>query len=334
MPLLAVPSLKLFLEDKATSRVLSLIDAASLSGIERQSDEYIIELARVYHKKYLEKNDENIWRRLYPYRFILTNTVLPDFMRLENGTIENLSIGGQCDSIARALAFGLRVSGFEAAQFNMVNTSSTGHSIVQITLNENRKVVIYPMYGVYPYSNGHLISAKKAWELSTSVEASRRIWKPLSENFELGFYEDFGSVVFQNQDGIIPIDSVIDLHDRERIIIGDADGKSSDLESKIGLSVLNSYWTYLGHRYDRMFVRSMEFNRPAKVTFLAVEAIDKKFLTAENHFVVNGNSLAFELKKNEKLIFVDGEAKRDWLKLKSFQLLDQIIIESCQTSCS
>ena len=55
MPLLAVPSLKLFLEDKATSRVLSLIDAASLSGIERLSDEYIIELARVYHKKYLEK---------------------------------------------------------------------------------------------------------------------------------------------------------------------------------------------------------------------------------------------------------------------------------------
>ena len=59
-------------------------------------------------------------------------------------------------------------------QFNMVNPHSAGHSIVQIKLAENRKVVVDPYYGVYPISEGKLISAEKAKELKSLAKALKK----------------------------------------------------------------------------------------------------------------------------------------------------------------
>lgn len=332
-PFVALAFLKFVIEDLATSRAMTIMDSGLSSAKDADLDSYIIELSGVYHKKYMEKNDENFWLKFYPYRFILTNSVIPDFMRLESGTIETLSISGNCDSIARALAFGLRLKGFDAAQFNMVNPHSAGHSIVQIKLAENRKVVVDPYYGVYPISEGKLISAEKAKELKSLAKAPQEIWKPFSENSDFSFYEDFENVVFQDQHGKVLIHSDIDLLGYKDITIGIADGKNNDLNAELSNSVLNSYWTYLGHRYDRMFVRSMVFNTPTRVTFLAIEPIDTRFLTMNNLATISGKKLIFFLDKDERLSFVDNRAKRDWFALNSFQLLDQIVIKNCLTSC-
>ena len=332
-PFVALASLKFVIEGLATSRAMSIMDTELSNAKHTDLDSYIIELSGAYHKKYIEKNDENFWLKFFPYRFILTNSLLPDFIRLESGAVETLSISGHCDSIARALAFGLRLKGFDAAQFNMVNPHSAGHSIVQIKLNENREVVVDPYYGVYPLSEGKLISAEKARELKRYARAPQEIWKPFSENPDFSFYEAFQDVVFQDENGEVLIHSDIDLIGYDNITIGVADRKNDDLNSELSNSVLNSYWTYLGHRYDRKFVRSMVFNTPTRVTFLAIEAIDNKFLTMTNEATISGKKIVFLLGKDEKLVFVDGRAKRDWLALNSFQLLDQIVIENCLISC-
>ena len=68
-PFVALAFLKSVIEHLATSRAMTIMDSGFSSAKDADLDRYIIELSGVYHKKYMEKNDENFWLKFHPYRF-------------------------------------------------------------------------------------------------------------------------------------------------------------------------------------------------------------------------------------------------------------------------
>ena len=176
-----------------------------------------------------------------------------------------------------------------------------------------------------PQLDGELLSPSRA--LEASKEAGGGIWYKLAPTSIDRFYRKFEHAVFAVQNTSLDIESEVKLTDDNPIALGQRDGNAEDVV-RDGISQgMSSYWDYLGHRYDPGWTRILRFTQDTRVEIGLTEPVEQGFITTSTRPRIEGHTLVYVMAAGETLRFVDGLAKRDWIKLRSYQDIDYILFE-------
>ena len=89
---------------------------------------------------------------------------------------------------------------------------------------------------------------------------------------------------------------------------------------------LNPYWHYIGHKYNREWIRVLSTPEPVTITMTLVDPAEGGILNATPHPEMNGKILRWNLKAGDKLTLTDNDAKLSLKRLNSYIGVDQIII--------
>lgn len=325
LPILMGVATKYSIEAIARAEARDFIsDAGTLDD-----SQFSLELASRVHQVYVSSLSvpTSDYPFLYKIRPYLTNTLLPSWIRVEDGAIDSIFARGLCDSAARTLAFLLINSGrqIDAWQLNFV-TRSEAHSVTGIRGASGTEWFVDPLYGIAPVEGNELIGAERAREISRNSDTVEDLWLPLAPSARPSFYSDFADVVFARQGQALEIRGMIDLGRETELWLGSVDGDSEDVRkdgSKIGIS---PHWNYFGHRYDRSWTRVIEVAQDTEIEFVMIDPVNPRFITTDVIPIIQGNSAIFRLAAGERLVFDDGAARRDWISLRSYQAVDAIII--------
>jgi hypothetical protein len=80
----------------------------------------------------------------------------------------------------------------------------------------------------------------------------------------------------------------------------------------------------MGHKYNREWVRVLHVREPVKIVMILKAPADKDVLVASPAPVVDGKTLTWELKADDRLTLTDGLAKLSLKTMKSYIPVDQI----------
>ena len=108
--------------------------------------------------------------------------------------------------------------------------------------------------------------------------------------------------------------------------IGKIDGNDLDVKGEGSGFGMTPYWNYMGHKYNREWVRSLLAPQDMSVKMILLEEAEEGVLTAEPKPLVEGKTLSWDLNAGEKITFRDGLAKISWRRLNSYIGVDQIVI--------
>lgn len=280
-PVLAWFSTKFIVENRARTVAESIIADVSKNLSTSDTETMVIELTRHVHSVYLRSRSIESAALLWRMRPYLTNRLLPQFARFQDGAIDALYLRGICDNAARTLAFLLNQTGLSARQFNIVNKFGGGHSVVSFEFSNGRRAMLDPLYGVYPKYNGKMLSPKEARELMKRGEPSEKIWNPLSEEASVDFYRRFGDALFAPEGERLVIEVEVDLSDGQSLQLGEKNGQFVDVVRDGMARGLTSYWGYIGHRYDRGWQRVINFNQDTRVIIGIIDVPDSRFVTTQ-----------------------------------------------------
>jgi hypothetical protein len=301
----------------AESRASSLENA---SPIPPSGENLAVELARHLNVAF-DKNGRDsllgrIGRRL-AHRFI------PWPFRLDQNALDMAFLRGDCDSAARALIYLLSRHGIEAQQLNFVSPNSA-HSATIAHIGD-RTLLLDSFFGVVPRYFGKILSPLEAKHHAGegSIE-----WISLSETADKSFYRNFDHVRFARQGEPLLIESTIRLVAADDLTLGEADGSSADVGSSSSKLGLTPYWTYLGSRYDRAWVRVLNFPEDTIVRIKPVGSPEESLITTDVKPTIGSDGvLTYTMKAGQTLRFIDGRAGYDWLNLRSYQDIDYIRFE-------
>lgn len=299
-------------------------------ALEKQSTEEIaLEITRLVHKQYRATLHSNDLPLLFKLRPFLTHRMIPDAVRIENGAIEALLIDGDCDSAARATAYVLESAGIPARQFNLIDPAGGGHSIVQASNPDGSTFLLDPQIGVAPRDGQDVLDFEEARRRQAAGVDARALWRPVTEEPRFhSLYENFESMWGSPQGAALEIAVRIDFKDRERLQIGEVDQSSKEVGERGAEHELTVYWSYLGHRYDRGWIRAMTFEQPTRATFMTVGDVASNVITSDRMPTkLSGSMLQYDMDAGDTLRFYDDRAQIDWLRLKSYQDVDAILFE-------
>ena len=316
---------KALLVHTANAKAHHIIDKLRVD--DQSIDTIAIELTRQVHGWYserkLQENPPLLWR-LRPY---LTHSIVPAIFRLPEGLIDTVYAEGLCDSAARTLGYILEATGIQTSQLNIVNRFSGAHSVVLARFPDGREAMLDPLYGIVPQLNGRLLSPNRALEVSRKSDRGGSIWHSLAPSSTDSFYRTFEHAVFAVQNTTLDIEVQVKLTDNKPIALGRRDGAVRDVK-RDGLSQgMTSYLGYLGHKYDRGWTRILRFTQDTRVEIGLTELVNADFITTSRRPRIEGDTLVYVVAAGESLAFVDGLAKRDWSKMKSYQDIDYILFE-------
>ena len=262
--------------------------------------------------------------RLRPY---LTHDLVPAIFRLPQGLIDTLYAEGECDSAARTLGYILETTGIRSRQLNIVNRFVGGHSVVLARFPDGREVMLDPHFGIVPQLDGELLSPEKAREASMVANPHGDIWHELAPTSDDWFYRKFEHAVFAVQDTGLDIAVPVKLPEGRPLALGRRDGDSGDVRRDGSSHDMTPYWHYLGHKYDRGWTRVLQFAQDTRVEIGLTEPVDAELITTDALPRIDGDTLVYVVAADESLAFVDGLAKRDWTRLKSYRDIDYILFE-------
>ncbi len=315
--------LKLTIEAQATARARDLLAAA------RQVARNDVELATVLtariHADFTKSSDRGGLALPAKLQALLTHRFMPAPLRIRQGAFEIISLQGECGSAGRALIMALGAAGFNADQLNMV-TPTAAHTAVVVTLQDKSTMTFDPFFGVVAHSGERLIGPAEARMLARNGLQMDAIWTRLAPSSDPEFYRQFENVRFARQGEPLEFGGEVTLPG-EPLQLGEADGSSSDVSNAAAMAGLTPYWHYIGHRYDRSWVRWLTVNQDTLVTIALVEPLGAKFITSELPPQVHGNRLTYHLAAGSTLRFVDGRAGYDWLRLRSYIDVDYMRFE-------
>lgn len=305
------------------------------AGTGTTPDEKILALTRAYHNHYinsLASPQTGLEQRLHLVRGYLSSTFLPGFIRMDPGVVELLFLTGTgaCGNASRALAFVLQVMGYDAHQINIVSPSE--HHAAMIARDKTgREMLIDPSYGFIPTRNGRIISPTEYQNALRSGDGSVQAELFSARASDAWYKEHFANATFAPQGARHVIKN--SLHVPETgIAFGRADNSSSDVDTATSLARATPYWSYLGHRFDRGYIREYAFDRAVTVVFTLTEPAQAKFVTANLRPTIDGRKVTFDIPKGKTLIFHDGRAPRDFATLRSYQDVDFVTITSMESS--
>jgi hypothetical protein len=290
-------------------------------GPDQSEDPYLQEItALVFNSFKPEEPSEDFMLRLRPY---LTHSILPAFIRLPNGAIETNIQSGLCDNASRMLAFILRQQGYDSVQWNMVHNSG-GHSALLVKTKDDREVFLDPFYGIVAQHQNQLISLDQAQRIISKEREASAI-KLLSQDSQLKFYEHLPEMFMaaEGQDLILDF-NVPDLR-QGSVILGEVDGQFNDVIRDGNAENISGYWHYIGHKYNREWVRELKAPQATKIVVtLADDHVDSGVITSNKTPDIEGNKLTWVLQAGETLVLRDGLAKVSWSRLNSYQYIDRV----------
>tara|TARA_B100001989_G_scaffold227851_1_gene184241 strand:- start:823 stop:1854 length:1032 start_codon:yes stop_codon:yes gene_type:complete len=307
---------------QATQKANSLIEQA-LPQKPASHDEEVIAIAKEIHKRFRATEPSNILQlRLRPY---ISNARLPSFLRFQDGVLETNVEAGLCDNAARMLKFVLEQKNYESVQWNMV-TNTTAHSALLVTLPDGRKVFVDPFYGLAAYKNEKLTSPQNLQEnLKNRIELEDTILK-FNEKSDTEFYENFSSVRMAAQGDFLQLTSTLPSADSNPVFLGTIDGNSEDVKHQAGQHHMTPFWEYMGHKYNREWVRVLKAPQDARLEIILIEDVEDGIITSTPAPTVSGKTLSWNLKAGDEITFRDELAKINWSRLNSYIGVDQIVI--------
>jgi hypothetical protein len=102
--------------------------------------------------------------------------------------------------------------------------------------------------------------------------------------------------------------------------------------NNIGIS---SYFSYIGSRYDRSWVRILEVRNPVQVKFVMMGEVDAELLRGvKPRPVIQGNSIVWHLSENVPLVFTSRDVPLKIQSSENYQLADFIEIAPLASSAS
>jgi hypothetical protein len=313
--------LKSSLEFYASQKAWNTIESAYSNNTHETIDEKVIAITTQIHHGFSETDpSKNLALRLRPF---LTNHRLPPVFRLENGVIETILGKGLCDNAVRALQFTLKQENLPSSQWNMV-TPHGGHAALIVSIDENRTAFVDPFFGLISLDKkSTLRSPDEIYEKVKSGHKIENIFTKISDRSSLKFYEEFANVSMAKQGERLVIASQIPEFQGE-ITLGEIDSSFIDVMRAGKSHNMSSYWHYVGHKYDRNWIRTLEAKKPTKVIFSLVEKPDSSILTSNITPVIEGKDLIWTLKKEEKLVFEDHKAELSLKRRNSYIDIDKI----------
>ncbi|MAQ71420.1 MAG: hypothetical protein CL565_04420 [Alphaproteobacteria bacterium] len=259
----------------------------------------------------------------------MSHEILPSFISLPHGTVELLLEQGECDNAARMMGYVLNKNNISSVQFNMLNGSSA-HSALLVEPNQNG-FLVDPFYGVVtkPDHEGNVLLSPYEIKGKMSGKTSANTYFNLvSDSGKIDFYESFNEAIMSSAGEEMVIDvSLPELDDNRILKIGEINSDSNDVRGgarKLGMS---PYWDYMGHKYNREWVRIISARENVSLTFVLTVEVDDKILISNKPPIVDGRKMMWDLSKGERLIFRDGKAERSFTRMSSYIPVDQIVIE-------
>lgn len=313
----------------AAQKAEALFASAYEQAPSQTPDEKVIAIASRIFETFHHKDPAKV--PLLRIRGYITNRRLPEILRLENGVIETHIETGMCDNAARMLAFVLKQEGFESVQWNMV-TQQGAHSALLVTMPDQRKVLVDPYYGYITVDeNGHLISPEQAHDLIMAGTPLDNVFKPLGENSDIRFYNNFKDVFMAAQGDNMIIRATIPDFEGE-LVLGKVDGDHIDVKSAGSQHHMTYAWHYAGHLYNREWVRVLKTNKPVRVVMTLVSDVEDGVVTSEPKPEITGKEMIWDLDAGDKITFYDGRAKISPTRLNSFIGVDQIAFYDASTN--
>jgi hypothetical protein len=267
---------------------------------------------------------------LFRFRPYWTNTLVPAFLRPQEGALDLLISSGSCDVYARALVFVMREAGYEAAQLNLVSRRGGGHSITIIRTMYDQTLLVDPEFALIALHEGRMIGPEELSALVHAGKPATDLWHSLIprdaaptilETF------DFGEMVFAKQGQPLHMVDTISLLPESFLKIGERNGQPIS-HAEIVDADLYIHWHYIGSRYDRSWVRIIEFEQDTKVKIYTTEAPNPRFMTTDADRRIEGNKIIYNVSQGDSLVFVDGAAGRDFRRLRSYQDIDAIVFRA------
>ncbi len=316
---------KVVVTEIAKEKAQDIIASAYTAMPHETADEQVIALATEIFKNFEQIDPAHVFAyKLRPY---LTNKRLPGVLRLQEGVMETLLNKGLCDNASRLLSFVLRQEAFKARQWDMV-TPGGGHAATLVTLPDERNVYVDSLFGVAAMDkNGHLIHPEEALSLIREGKKPEDIFYALGQKTEYKFYHNFSKVSMAADNDSLIIEAIIPNFSEENLVLGKIDGDFLDVRSALTKNKIGTVYNYVGHRYNRNWVRILRADEPVQVTFILTDDVENGVITSEPKPQISGKKMTWNLKTGEEIRFYDSRAKISWRRLNSYIDIDQIIFK-------
>jgi len=265
---------------------------------------------------------------LWQLRPILVSRLLPEFMRIPRGVIAMIYPMGWCDMVARELRYVLWRGGYQATLWNMV-TPESAHTAVRAELPGGRGVLLDPYFQLVGWRGKELVGPRKIRSDILDGQAVEKTVKSVGPEYDPGFYALLDQAVMGAPEDFLDIQVKVPPLRGKTMVIGRKDEFVNDVISGGATAKLTTYWSYIGHKYNRAWTRTMDVSEPTRVTFVLTEKLFdaplKSIITpwAEK----SDNTISWVLTPGHPLVIRDGLAERSWLRLRSYVSVDQIIFE-------
>lgn len=303
-----------------------------LEGISIEEDgRWLVDVTKKVHAAFEHQSGAQIlWYRIRPH---ITNDRLPGGIRMPEGVVETIVQAGDCDNASRMLAFVLRQKGIESVQWNMV-TPSTAHSARLVEMSGGGIAFVDPFFGaVATDSNGLPIDFETAQLKYSAGYTLGDLFTSLSPRSDLNFYKNMNEMFASRQGQALVISTELpSVEEREVFYLGAIDGSEVDVVDASGRLGMTPYWHYIGHRYDRSWVRELQAQQDIDLQIILTEKPDSRVLTAIPMPEIDGKVLSWKLQSGDKVRFEDGRAGISWSRLNSYQPIDQIVIKSVKAN--
>lgn len=120
----------------------------------------------------------------------------------------------------------------------------------------------------------------------------------------------------------------LDLGQSDGLRLGEADGDPQDVSQDGAAAGLSPYLHYLGHRFDRGWIRGIRAAQDVTVTFHTVGEPDDGTLTADRAPVERTDRyVRYVLNAGDEQQLHDGRAARNWRTLRSYTNVDWVEFE-------
>lgn len=318
---------KFYVEHQAKNIAAAIIQETLPAQVSQ--DETIIALARAVFTKFTPREPSEIPAlRLRPY---ITNARLPKIFKLQDGAIETIIQTGLCDNAARMLSFLLKQRGIQSVQWNMV-THTDAHSALNVTLADGRNVFIDPFYGyaAFDKNKNALMSAQEAQNRLKAGAKQEDVFFSLTDQSHPEFYRNFATAFMAAQGTALEIMSTLPALTENTLVLGEINGNSEDVKTAAGQHNMTPFWNYVGHKYNREWVRTLTAPQDVTLTMILTNTPESGLLTSTPLPRINGNQLSWDLKGGDKIIFKDGLAKISFTRMNSYIDVDQIIIKKAE----
>jgi hypothetical protein len=237
----------------------------------------------------------------------LTDSRLPELVRLPTGAVEAFTLSGECDSASRALSFLLDRLGYDSDQINLA-TLNSAHSALLVQVGD-RNAYVDPYYGIAAYADGRLQSVRYLIAEAEKLAPIEDATLPLRDNPDIDYYRTWQSMpVFKAIQGW-DIGIVINLprSNGKMLQFGHADEDTRDLAQSLNSNRLTPYLTYVGNQYDRAWTRTLVASENVRVSFLLTEDVDPELIQSSLPPKIEGRRISWELKAGQKLVLYNDK---------------------------